>query len=212
MGPDFYFQTHAGLANVASSFKTMASGLTKRLLDDNTRLLRGPVNDGRFDIIPLCWYIVHFTAQCDLPPLFGNVCEKSLDTFVLHRILEGPMRDARLRAVSDGEVAGVLHHGRFEGVVYRLVHVDALEVQADLARVEKGPGRDFFCDFVHVHVWEDDCWIIAAPVYLVQWCQVNQTRLIFWLDVCKMLTVPESLASKSLLRSALQPCPWLWTR
>lgn len=109
--------------------------LTKRLFDDNPRVLRRPVDNRRRNKVAARGRGLHRAARRDLPPLPLNVVKKGLDALVLHRVLQRAVADARLGAVAERVGLCVLDHGVAKLVVDGLVDVDALEAEADLEYV-----------------------------------------------------------------------------
>lgn len=111
--------------------------LTKRLLNDNPRVLRRSIDDRRSNVESISRGL-NLAADGDLPPLLLDVVEEGLDAVVLHGVLERAVADSCFGAVAEGVGLDVLDHGVAEFFVDGLVDVDALEVQADLAGVEEG--------------------------------------------------------------------------
>ena len=116
--------------------------LTERLLDNDPRLLRRVINNSRSNKVSTVRLRVHLAASGNLPTLLLNIVKEGLDAVVLHRVLQGTVADALLRTVAKSVGLDVLDHGVSELAVDGLVHVDALEVEADLTRVQEGEESD----------------------------------------------------------------------
>jgi hypothetical protein len=84
--------------------------------------------------------------------------------FVLHAVLQRPLRRRGIEAVADARVAGLLDEERAELVVNALVRVDALDRHADLAAVDEGREEDLFGDCLGVDVVENDRRIVATEL------------------------------------------------
>jgi hypothetical protein len=133
----------------------------ERLLRHDHRVLRRVVDDCRLDEIPGTALYLRIPQREFIPLLLG-VLEEGFHPFVLHLVLNGAQHDARLVAGADLEGFGDGGDGGDEGGVNRLMDVDSFGGDADLAAVEKCAHRDFGGNVVDVHVWQDDCGVVAT--------------------------------------------------
>ena len=105
---------------------------TERFVGHDERVVRRVVDDGRLheetggagDLVG---------AEGEFVALVFGVLEEGLDFFVLHLVLDWAEHDAFFVRVAYFEALGYAGEGFEEGLVDRLVDVDALGVDADLA-------------------------------------------------------------------------------
>lgn len=110
---------------------------TEGFLNHNTGLLGRAVDDCRGDEIPL--RRVDISPDRYFPALRFDIAEESLDSFVLHGVLERAVRDTLLGAISEVIAFDVLDQRLFELVKDCFVDVDSLQVQTDLQNVSSCP-------------------------------------------------------------------------
>lgn len=70
--------------------------LTKRLLDNNPRLLRRVINNSRSNKVSTVRLRSHLATSSNLPSLLLNIIKEGLDAVVLHRVLQGTVADTLL--------------------------------------------------------------------------------------------------------------------
>ena len=120
------------------------------------------VEDGGVDEVALALLHVRLTRN-ELVPLLLRVLVESANALVLHVVLDGTQGDALLGRRADLEGFGDGGEGGGEGGVDGVGHVDALDGDADLARVEEGAHGDLGRDGRNVDVGQDDAGVVASP-------------------------------------------------
>jgi hypothetical protein len=73
--------------------------LTKRLLNYDSWILGWVVNDGGVDEVTIA--IRNLSTNCDFVRILLHIREEPLNTFILHRVLEGPKEILSIETGSD---------------------------------------------------------------------------------------------------------------
>ena len=113
--------------NAGAGFNEMR---TKRFLSNDSGILLRSVDDRRCDKISWSGWI--YSANGNLVIVLFDVVEETLDSFVLHRILNGAEENIRLCTCPQLQSLRVLDHSFQEIVEYFLVHKNTFDGYADL--------------------------------------------------------------------------------
>ena len=114
--------------------RALEKRLTERLFDDNSALVRWVVDDGRCDEVSLSARDVLATSG-NFVLMLGDVLEETLDTLILHRVLNRSEMDTLVVWAADLEVGSELGHGLEGLLVDGFVDIDTLGGNADLSTV-----------------------------------------------------------------------------
>ena len=107
--------------------------LTERLFNNDSRILWRIINNGRSNIISVLRRRLKLSTSSNLPTLLLDVLEESLDSVVLHLVLNRAMTGFFGGTVAEFVVLDVLDYCVAELFVDGFVDVDAFDIEADLA-------------------------------------------------------------------------------
>ena len=105
--------------------------LTERFLGDDSAVVRRVVDNGRLNEVSFGLGNVGFTSGKGVTLGLG-VCKETLDTLVLHGVLDGTEHDTVVIGRADLEVRGGFGHGSQHFFIDLFVDIDALGGYTDL--------------------------------------------------------------------------------
>lgn len=114
------------------------------LVDHDARVVGRVVDDGGGHVEALAVLGARGAPQRRLPPLLRDLLVELLQLPVLHAVLDRAEERLRVRVVARLERFGHGDHRRQKLVVDVLVHVDPLDVHADLSAVDEGEEGNLF--------------------------------------------------------------------
>lgn len=136
----------------------------ERLVGHDGRIVGGVINDGRGHVEALARLGAGLAAEGRLPPLLADLRVEGLQLVVLHLVLDGAEEGLGVLVVTLLEGLDQGDQRRQELVVDILVHVDALDVHADLSAVHEAEEADLGHDGVNIDVVTYDGCVVAAQL------------------------------------------------
>lgn len=139
---------------------------TEWLFCDNAGVLLRVVDDGGGDEVAGLAGVV-LAADSDVPLFLLNVVEECLDLLKLHAVLDGAEEDTLFVALASFEGLGKLDGCFLELGVDVLVHVDALDREANLARVQESEGGDLLGGRGDVNVLANNGGVVTTTIVVL---------------------------------------------